>query len=105
VSHFFAKHLGIGEKARAKMQAYLERKTGHSFASLGLTHIAPQIKQPVLAIYDENDPDILPENAEAIGRELPHAALRRTQGLGHHRILKDGKLIQDVTQFLLATVI
>ena len=55
---------------------------------------------PELLIYhDEKDLFVPITDGEEIAERWPNAKLVRTQGLGHHRILRDPEIIQACTEF------
>ena len=61
--------------------------------------LAP-IKSKGLLIYDLNDEEISQEQFKAVGQYWQDCETIETQGLGHHRILKDRAVIGDVLAYM-----
>lgn len=55
---------------------------------------------PVMIIHDRDDTDVPWQHAEALAKQLPSAKLVITEGLGHRRILRNRKVIEQVLKFI-----
>ncbi len=55
---------------------------------------------PLLVIHDRDDREVRWDDGAAIAAAWPRAELVTTTGLGHHRIVSDGAVIQQVLGFL-----
>ncbi len=75
-------------------------KTFEEFSSLHfLSHLPADRPLKLLAIQDENDPEVAVVNVAELLRVYPSATAIFTQGLGHNRILKDEKVISACIEF------
>ena len=62
-----------------------------------------QMHQPELMIYHDEDDLFVPiTDGEEIAKRWDGARFIRTQGLGHHRILRDPSIIESCIQFFQA---
>lgn len=104
-SGHFARLLGLPERIRNEMQAYLERRMGVAWNELELPQSVASIKAPALVIHDARDRDVSFASGLAIARAWPDARLVRTEGLGHRAILKNAGVVQDAIDFLRAQVV
>ena len=55
---------------------------------------------PALIIHDEDDQDVLISEAEQLHQAWPNSLLKRTQRLGHRRILYNAQVIENTINFL-----
>lgn len=99
-AHGFARAYGLDETVKNAMIARLEERYHLPFTQLDAPTDAAQIKKPILVVHDESDKVIPIADAEAIVRAAPHGVLIKTQGLGHHRILRDRHVADDVVAFV-----
>ncbi len=93
------------EKTKLFFKDYVPRKYGKPFdaftASYAIQHLPHAMK--LLLVYDEDDLEVAPVHAHRLRELYPSAQLLLTSGLGHTRILKDNKVIQQVVDFVAAT--
>lgn len=59
---------------------------------------APKI--PYLIIHDENDKEASIKHAKALYKILPTATLHETKDLGHIRIIRDTKIVEEIVNFV-----
>ncbi len=95
-----AEELRLTTVIRRRMQQNLERRLRLSWDAIHLPSIVRELTTPALIIHDRDDPDVSADNAEAIVRAWPGAALLLTGGLGHGAILRDRTVIAAVTEFV-----
>jgi len=55
---------------------------------------------PALIIHDEDDEDVLISESEQLHQAWPNSIMKRTQGLGHRRILYNSQVIENTVDFL-----
>ncbi|QYK53133.1 MAG: alpha/beta hydrolase [Fimbriimonadaceae bacterium] len=53
-----------------------------------------------LIIHDQDDPEILVEQAQAMAAVWPNCELMVTEKLGHYRLIRSREVIEKVTEFL-----
>ena len=99
-SRFFARMLGISERIRAAMQWRLEQKIGVAWCEFEMPRAAEMLRAKALVIHDQNDRDVRIESGLAVARAWPDARFKRTFGLGHRKILRDGQVIAAAVDFI-----
>lgn len=95
-----AKTLSLSDTVREGVEARLTRRLGVAPADLRVEALAPKMQTPLLLIHDEGDREVSIACSEAIAARWPGAALIRTQGLGHRRILKDPAVLDAASRFI-----
>lgn len=90
------------EKTRQFFKKYVQRTYGKPFDEFTVMHAIKHLPQPVklLLVYDNNDTEVSPQHALELCLQYPEARLLLTSGLGHTRILKDIKVINQVVEFV-----
>jgi len=101
-SRRFARLLAVPGAARDEMQRRFERRLGVSWDRLRVPSIAAEMAARLLVIHDENDPEVPASEGAAIAAAWPGASYVRTEGLGHHRIVRDADVIDRAAAFLAA---
>jgi pimeloyl-ACP methyl ester carboxylesterase len=99
-SRIFASHFGLPERIRAAMQWRFEQRYGVKWQSFEMPHAVADLQAAALVIHDAGDSDVTIESGLAVARSWPNASFKRTQGLGHRRILKSPAVVQDTIDFL-----
>ena len=105
VTEEFAKHLSIPPGIIAGMRDHVATEYQHRLARYGgdWTDIfQSKFKVPTLILHDKKDREIPWENGKAIAAQWPWATFVTTQNLGHRRILINGEVIHQVTEFVSA---
>ena len=98
----FAARLGISAAVMAVHRRLVETRFGADlWQRLSPTEIARGLKMPALLLHDEDDHDVPCRESESLARVWPNAALLRTQGLGHRRILRDPDVVARVVAFMI----
>jgi hypothetical protein len=82
-------------------KSYVERKQGKRFEEFTSMYFIKHLPQEIelLLVHDEDDRDVILEQALALKRVYPKAVLLQTKGLGHTRILKDETVVGNVVTF------
>src|SRR6266487_2376992 len=96
----FASLLGVRDPVMASMRVRLERRLGFEWKHMDVPRFAPAMRIPLLVIHDRDDREVRWDDGAAIAAAWPGAQLVTTTGLGHHRIVSDGGVIQQVLGFL-----
>jgi pimeloyl-ACP methyl ester carboxylesterase len=81
--------LGLSERTRSALETALERRVGQRMEDMHALRLAPGMTAPLLILHDEQDRAVPIACGESLARAWPHAALKKTTGLGHNRILRD----------------
>ncbi|MEO5600668.1 MAG: alpha/beta hydrolase [Cyclobacteriaceae bacterium] len=83
-------------------KSYILQKYGKPFDQFTGLHFIRNIKQDMalLLVHDENDQEVSIDHAHELIKIYPRAALLKTKGLGHTRILKDEGIIKKCVAFM-----
>ncbi|MDH5602482.1 MAG: alpha/beta hydrolase [Cyclobacteriaceae bacterium] len=102
VKEFLKKINGTRKSARG-ITDHIYRKSGKSFVEFLSLHLIRQISNmDIKIIHDEEDREVPLYHAEALVEAYPLAKLVKTRGLGHTRILKDSKVVEECFQYALS---
>lgn len=96
----FARIFGLSEEAGRSLKLRIERHVGVAMRELDPRRAAPEQRLPLLVIHDRTDREAPFAGGEELARSWPGARLLATEGLGHTRILWDGKVVSAATDFL-----
>ena len=97
----FRRALGLDRALVERMQRSIEQRIGVEWSAVRGRILAPRLHQPLLVVHDEGDLEVPISHGETLASFWPQAQLRRTQGLGHRRILRDADIIGEATAHLL----
>ena len=92
--------IGLGKKARKLMLDYFFTKTNKKISEFSTTFSARSIQANTLVIHDENDSEVALSNSVNIYKNLKNGRLIITKGLGHRRILRDDRVVDQIFNFL-----
>ena len=86
----------------AFFRSWVRKRKGKDFDEFTALHFITRIRQDMelLLIHDENDEEVGIAHALELMKRYPRAALYRTTGLGHTRILKDEAVIKKCVSFI-----
>ncbi len=96
----FGTWLGFDETLRRMLKQRLEATVGLGFEELTGRTLAPTMTTPLLVIHDDEDRDVSVHAGEQLAACWPDAELQTTSGLGHQRILRDERVIEDAIRFI-----
>lgn len=94
--------LGLPEDVRGRVHSRLEARFGTPMEAVRAESLASAMRGPLLIVHDEGDREVPVACGEAIARAWPGSELVRTQGLGHHRILRDPGVVETIARFVAA---
>jgi pimeloyl-ACP methyl ester carboxylesterase len=94
--------LGFGEHIRTRMVRIAERRIGTDFADFDTVRRAAGRTDlpPLLVVHDRDDAYIPFSQGAALAGAWSGAEFVRTQGLGHHRVLRDERVVAAVADFV-----
>ncbi len=104
-SSWFARRLGLGEGLRRRLQRAVEARYGVPWEELELPRAVAGLDAPALVVHDGGDTHVRPAAGLAVARAWPGARYRRTEGLGHHAILRAPEVVADAVDFLRDAVV
>lgn len=97
----FRRALNASEKSGLAFRKHLVDTYGFTFEEVSTLHLITLVKNlQLLLIQDEDDKEVVPENAIELKKIYPAAEVYFTKGLGHTRILRDDAVISRVLDFL-----
>lgn len=99
-SRRFAQLLAIAAPVRDEMQRRFERRIGVTWDQLNVPSIAPAMRTNLLVVHDEGDREVPVSEGAAVAAAWPGATFERTSGLGHHRIVRDERVVARAAAFL-----
>ena len=94
--------LGFGERIRTRMVRAAERRTATGFETVDVVRRAAGRDDlpPLLVVHDRDDARIPFSQGAALAGAWGGAEFVGTRGLGHHRVLRDEKVVATVVGFV-----
>lgn len=96
--------LGFSTDIVVSVQRRVEQRFDLPFEDARGSTIAPLLRVPLLVVHDREDPEVPYEEGDFLVSCWPGATLLSTQGLGHHRIVRDEAVVDAAVRFLLELV-
>jgi pimeloyl-ACP methyl ester carboxylesterase len=96
----FARMMGMPPALADGMQAWIERRYGRSFKSVGVEAVAPKLLAPSLILHDPADTVVPVEHGESYLRLAPAARLEALGGWGHYKILRAPDAVRMAVGFI-----
>ncbi len=95
----FATMVALHPRALEQMRKRFEERFSISWEQLEVVPSAHRMRARLLVIHDEGDREIPHAEGEAIAAAWPSASLFTTEGLGHHRLLRDPTVVRRAVEF------
>ncbi|XVV07619.1 alpha/beta fold hydrolase [Actinosynnema sp. CA-248983] len=100
-THLFADFLGFGPRTHKAFLTRLEHIAGRPMSSFTIpTRTTGRDLPPLLIVHDAKDSQVPHPNGETLTAAWPNATLITTTGLGHHRILTNPEVVDEVVSFV-----
>jgi len=97
----FTRLLAVPPRAQAVMRELFEEGFGPDlWQRFATTRNMAKVDVAGLVIHDRDDEAVAVSDGEAVAEAWRGATLRRTAGLGHHRILRNAEVARQVCAFL-----
>lgn len=97
----FRDQLGLGRRSSVAFLVQLQRLAGRPLTDLNSLAVPASVtRPPTMIIHDRGDRDTSYAEGERLARKWPATELIGTEGLGHHRILRDPAVVAAATDFL-----
>jgi pimeloyl-ACP methyl ester carboxylesterase len=95
----FAQAVGLPAHLEPALAGRIEAQAGLPVDAIGLSTLAPRIEVPTLFVHDAGDRTAPRADVVSVVSRWPDGRLLPTEGLGHHRILRDPWVGQAVAAF------
>lgn len=103
-SRVVSRFVGLPERARARMQARVEKRFGLAWRDLEthrlLSQAAAARPLDLLVVHDSADREVPWSNGARIAEAVPGARMLTTNGLGHNKLLRDPATVGQIVDFL-----
>jgi pimeloyl-ACP methyl ester carboxylesterase len=96
----FLRYLGLGPAVLARFRSRIAGRHGVGMRAVAGPELARSVDTPSLVVHDHADRYVPWADGAEIAEALPYSTLYTTNGLGHHRILRDDDVIDEVVRFL-----
>lgn len=96
----FLKFVKMSPMAERAFYSLLTHRAGLKIDELSISQLGSKLNIPILIVHDENDKEVPFINAENLKAAWSQAELLKTENLGHRRILKDDRVIQEIVGFI-----
>jgi pimeloyl-ACP methyl ester carboxylesterase len=99
-SERFRARLGLSREVMTLMRERSERWLGASWSDFDVPKLAQGQSAALLVLHDRDDRDVPWSDGAAIAGSWPGATLVTTRGLGHTRILRDDRVVEQAVAFV-----
>lgn len=97
----FARQLGLCWPVEWGLRGEMERRFGPSiWPQFSARVCAPRLSLPALIFHDLEDPEVPYREGQLLAHSWPGARLVATAGLGHRRILRDERVVEQAVEFV-----
>lgn len=98
----FSSRLNSSPRAATYLKEFVTKKFGRPFDALMASHFVRHIPREIdlLILHDDQDKEASLRNARKLMEAYPKATFIKTTGLGHVRILRDVRVIEDCLAFI-----
>lgn len=96
----FRAGVGVSDEVWRRMLGATERWLGLRFDGIAPIDLAPRMTVPLLVLHDAGDREMPFAEGVELAARWPRAELRRAEGLGHLRILRDPGCVGEAVEFL-----
>jgi pimeloyl-ACP methyl ester carboxylesterase len=96
----FRMGVGVSDLVMERMLHRAEEWLDVRFAGISPVDLAPRMETPLLVLHDPEDREMPFGEGADLAASWPGAVLRRAEGLGHLRILRDPGCVAEAVSFL-----
>jgi pimeloyl-ACP methyl ester carboxylesterase len=91
---------GVSDEIFQRMMRGAEGWLNVRFEGIAPIDLAPLMTAPLLVFHDPEDREMLFEEGAELASRWPGAVLRRAEGLGHLRLLRDETCVGEAVEFI-----
>ena len=95
-----AHSLGFRGARAARVVELIRAEIGGTWEEWSVPRVARDLDLPALVVHDAGDLDVPFEHGRRLAAAWPGSRFVRVEGLGHRRLLRDARVIAEVTEFL-----
>jgi pimeloyl-ACP methyl ester carboxylesterase len=99
----FISKLTLKQEISNRLRDFFEDKYNVKMNDFSAYKAAQKIKNPVLVIHDNDDPEVSVKAGINIHKQLQNGTLFLTEGLGHRKILGNQNVIKKILEFIKST--
>jgi pimeloyl-ACP methyl ester carboxylesterase len=99
-AHRFSHVTGLSMPVVHEMRRRIERRFGIEWQELNMARLAPRVSRPLWLAHSVDDREVPARHSRETAEAWPGAVYYETEGLGHHRILRDGPTIRRLVAFV-----
>lgn len=105
MTELFGRYLSLRPSIVARLRELVEERLNYrwTWEQVAPLELIRRVRAPTMLIHDEDDTDILPDNAERLAAANANVRLLKTRGFGHRRILHAGHVAQAAAEFIAGT--
>jgi len=100
MTNWFGLLTGFSSPVVNRMRSRLEQRLDFAWDEIEPHRLAAGLETDTLIIHDRDDRELPASEGEALAGQLTSATLKKTDGLGHRRILRDPDVISAAVQFI-----
>ena len=96
----FGEALGLTDAVVDDLKLRIEERFLRPWSDYSLADAAPAMRTPLLIVHDTDDEDTPWSGGSTLAGLWPDARLMTTTGLGHRRILRNPRVIEEAVAFI-----
>ncbi len=101
VTRSVGRQMGFSDVVSREFLARLGRRLDLRWDDIKSDRVMASLDTPVLVVHDEDDREISWKDGSVVASAAKNGRLLTTRGLGHRRLLRDAKVIDAITRFML----
>lgn len=98
--HAFSEFFDLPSEVREALPHAVEDRFALRLEELELSRLAARVDAKTLVVHDRDDRDVPFASGEHLASTLRDARLFATKGLGHRKILRDARVIEEIASFV-----
>jgi pimeloyl-ACP methyl ester carboxylesterase len=96
----FADALGAHPSVMERARIRTEQRLRFDWSELDVRAVTPRLTAPAIVVHDRGDATVPFDDGAAIAASWPDARLVETTGLGHHGVVRDPAVVDQVVRFV-----
>jgi pimeloyl-ACP methyl ester carboxylesterase len=96
----FGEMTGFPPRVVERIEKILEERFGFDWDASEPLRLAPAMAMPLMVIHDSGDRFVPHSEGNELAEAWPDGRLLTTDGLGHHRILRDPEVVDSAVGFI-----